>query len=78
MGIGRIGSILGPVIGGVKLSMLWLFICAAIPGACCAVTVLALQAVVTRKSAREAEPELRAGKMSRPAFRSGSAEIARS
>jgi hypothetical protein len=57
------------------LSMPWLFVCAAIPGACCAVTVLALQAVVTRKSAHEAEPELRAGKMSRPAFRSGSAEI---
>jgi hypothetical protein len=72
LGIGRIGSILGPVIGGVligvKLSMPWLFVCAAIPGACCAVTVLALQAVVTRKSAREAEPELRAGKMSRRRF----------
>src|SRR3984893_9772742 len=41
LGIGRIGSILGPVVGGVligmKLSMPALFVCAAIPAACCAV-----------------------------------------
>ena len=47
LGIGRIGSILGPVIGGVligmKLSMPILFVCAAIPGACCAVAMLALR-----------------------------------
>ena len=82
LGIGRIGSILGPVIGGVligmNLSTPWLFVCAAIPGACCAVAVLALQAAVTRKSARDAEPEQRAGKLSRPAFRSDNAEAARS
>ena len=82
LGIGRIGSILGPVIGGVligmNLSTPWLFVCAAIPGACCAVAVLALQAAVTRKSARDAEPEQRAGKLSRPAFRSDNAEVARS
>jgi MFS transporter, AAHS family, 4-hydroxybenzoate transporter len=82
LGIGRIGSILGPVIGGLligmKLSMPWLFVCAAIPGACCAVAVLALQAVAARKSARAPESERRAGKLSRPAVRSGSAEVARS
>jgi AAHS family 4-hydroxybenzoate transporter-like MFS transporter len=48
LGIGRIGSIIGPVIGGVligmKLSMPALFICAAIPAACCAVTVFVLRA----------------------------------
>jgi len=53
LGIGRIGSILGPVIGGVligmKLSMPTLFVCAAIPGACRAVAMLALRkAAVTR------------------------------
>jgi hypothetical protein len=45
--------------------MPWLFVCAAIPGACCAVAVLALLAAVTRKSARDAEPEQRAGKFLR-------------
>jgi MFS transporter, AAHS family, 4-hydroxybenzoate transporter len=48
LGIGRIGSIIGPVIGGVligmKLSMPALFVCAAIPAACCAVTVFFLRA----------------------------------
>jgi AAHS family 4-hydroxybenzoate transporter-like MFS transporter len=49
LGIGRIGSILGPAIGGVlialKLSMPALFLCAAIPAACCAVTVFVLRRV---------------------------------
>lgn len=50
LGIGRVGSILGPAIGGVlialKLSMPMLFLCAAIPAACCAVTVCLLRGVV--------------------------------
>jgi len=49
LGIGRVGSILGPAIGGVlialKLSMPMLFVCAAIPVACCAATVLLLRGI---------------------------------
>jgi MFS transporter, AAHS family, 4-hydroxybenzoate transporter len=56
LGIGRIGSILGPVIGGVligmKLSMPILFVCAAIPGACCAVTMLALRKAAVTSAVR--------------------------
>jgi MFS transporter, AAHS family, 4-hydroxybenzoate transporter len=47
LGVGRIGSILGPALGGVlialKLPMPWLFVCAATPAACCAVTVYFLR-----------------------------------
>ena len=54
LGIGRIGSIIGPVIGGVligmKLSMPALFICAAIPAACCAVTVFFLRAAARSRA----------------------------
>jgi MFS transporter, AAHS family, 4-hydroxybenzoate transporter len=58
LGIGRVGSILGPIIGGLligmKLSMPALFICAALPAACCALAVLGLRTVVlARRMARE-------------------------
>src|SRR5581483_5379552 len=47
LGVGRIGSILGPALGGVlialKLPMPLLFVCAATPAACCAVTVYFLR-----------------------------------
>lgn len=50
LGIGRVGSILGPAIGGIlialKLSMPMLFFCAAIPAAFCAVTVFLLRGVI--------------------------------
>jgi AAHS family 4-hydroxybenzoate transporter-like MFS transporter len=50
LGVGRIGSMLGPAIGGIlialKLSMPVLFLCAAIPAACCVVTVYLLRGVV--------------------------------
>lgn len=63
LGIGRIGSILGPIIGGVligmKLSMAALFICASIPAACCAVAVLALRSVMLA--------QISAGELPRPA-----------
>ena len=70
LGIGRIGSILGPVVGGVligmKLSMPALFVCAAIPAACCAVAVFILRkAAFARESARERE--MRVGEIPRPA-----------
>ncbi len=49
LGIGRIGSILGPAIGGVLiasgLSTPALFFCAAIPAAACAITVFVLRGV---------------------------------
>jgi MFS transporter, AAHS family, 4-hydroxybenzoate transporter len=62
LGIGRIGSILGPVIGGVligmKLSMAALFVCAAIPGACCAVAVFALRKAVAARRLAQQESRL--------------------
>jgi AAHS family 4-hydroxybenzoate transporter-like MFS transporter len=72
LGIGRIGSILGPVIGGVligmKLSMPALFVCAAIPGACCAVTLLALRSVPWARAAEQPrEPHPRPGESHGPA-----------
>jgi AAHS family 4-hydroxybenzoate transporter-like MFS transporter len=71
LGIGRIGSILGPVIGGVliglKLSMPALFICAAVPAACCAITVLGLRsAALARKVVREPNHEIPADEIRRP------------
>jgi len=55
LGVGRIGSILGPVIGGLliaaKLSLPTLFVCAAIPAAFCAVAVLLLSRVMRSRSA---------------------------
>jgi MFS transporter, AAHS family, 4-hydroxybenzoate transporter len=55
LGVGRIGSILGPVIGGlliaVKLSTPALFVCAAIPSAFCAVAVLLLSKVMRDRPA---------------------------
>jgi MFS transporter, AAHS family, 4-hydroxybenzoate transporter len=57
LGIGRIGSILGPVIGGVlvgmKLPMGALFLCAAVPGACCAVTLLALRSATSPRAVEQ-------------------------
>jgi len=51
LGVGRIGSILGPALGGVlialKLPMPLLFVCAAAPAACCAVTVYLLRGAVS-------------------------------
>jgi AAHS family 4-hydroxybenzoate transporter-like MFS transporter len=72
LGIGRIGSILGPVIGGVligmKLSMPALFICAAIPASCCAVAVFALgKAVLARRAARPSHREIGSGEIPHPA-----------
>ena len=71
LGIGRIGSILGPVIGGVliglKLSMPALFICAAVPAACCAITVLSLRsAALARKVVREPNHEIPADEIHQP------------
>jgi MFS transporter, AAHS family, 4-hydroxybenzoate transporter len=47
LGVGRVGSILGPTLGGVlialKLPTPILFVCAAIPVACCALTVYLLR-----------------------------------
>jgi AAHS family 4-hydroxybenzoate transporter-like MFS transporter len=57
-GVGRIGSILGPVIGGVLISfhlpISTLFICAALPALCCAGTTYLLG----RVPAPELAPEL--------------------
>jgi AAHS family 4-hydroxybenzoate transporter-like MFS transporter len=59
LGVGRVGSILGPAIGGVlialKLSMPLLFLCAAIPVACCAAVVFLLRGVA-RSDALTGEP----------------------
>jgi AAHS family 4-hydroxybenzoate transporter-like MFS transporter len=53
LGIGRVGSILEPVIGGVpigmQLSMPALFICAAVPAACCAIAVLGLRSAASAR-----------------------------
>jgi MFS transporter, AAHS family, 4-hydroxybenzoate transporter len=55
LGIGRIGSILGPVIGGVligwRLSMPTLFICAAVPAVFAAVSVFLLSRIIHVSSA---------------------------
>ena len=60
LGVGRVGSILGPAIGGVlialKLPTPMLFLCAAIPAACCAVTVYLLRRIV-RTDASTGQPE---------------------
>jgi len=60
LGVGRVGSILGPSIGGVlialKLSMPMLFVCAAIPVACCAATVFLLRRVA-QAEALTAQPQ---------------------
>ena len=60
LGVGRVGSILGPALGGVlialKLSMPVLFLCAAIPVACCAAAVLVLRNVAGTVAPTE-EPE---------------------
>jgi AAHS family 4-hydroxybenzoate transporter-like MFS transporter len=44
LGIGRIGSIVGPIIGGIMLSLQWtpqqIFMSGAIPAVCAAVAVL--------------------------------------
>jgi MFS transporter, AAHS family, 4-hydroxybenzoate transporter len=60
LGVGRVGSILGPALGGVlialKLSMPVLFLCAAIPVACCAAAVLLLRNVA-RTVRPTGEPE---------------------
>ena len=75
LGIGRIGSILGPVIGGVligmKLPMPWLFVCAAIPGACCAVALLALRMVAAKKDARDSQRDPPVDTIPRPAMSAG-------
>jgi MFS transporter, AAHS family, 4-hydroxybenzoate transporter len=71
LGIGRIGSILGPVIGGVligmKLPMGALFMCAAIPGACCAATLVALQSATSARAVKLAERERRISERHGPA-----------
>jgi AAHS family 4-hydroxybenzoate transporter-like MFS transporter len=58
LGVGRVGSILGPALGGVlialKLPMPLLFLCAAMPAACCAVTVYLLR---IRFEASVSQPE---------------------
>jgi AAHS family 4-hydroxybenzoate transporter-like MFS transporter len=58
LGVGRIGSILGPVVGGVligaKLSTPALFVCAAVPGALAAATVFVLQTVIGHQRTGEA------------------------
>jgi len=63
LGIGRIGSILGPVIGGVligmKLSTPTLFICAAIPAGCAGALLALRRAVLMTKTTRESEREMR-------------------
>jgi AAHS family 4-hydroxybenzoate transporter-like MFS transporter len=60
LGIGRIGSIMGPVIGGVligaKLSTPALFVCAAIPGAIAAAAVFTLQGVTRGRGVEQAMP----------------------
>jgi AAHS family 4-hydroxybenzoate transporter-like MFS transporter len=70
LGIGRVGSILGPVIGGLligmKLSMPALFICAALPAAGCALAVLGLRSAdLARRMGRESS-QIPAGKIRRP------------
>ncbi|MBI4886695.1 MAG: MFS transporter [Acidobacteria bacterium] len=54
LGIGRIGSIVGPIIGGVMLSMQWtpqqIFMAGAVPAICAAVAVLASGALQGRAS----------------------------
>lgn len=55
-GVGRIGSIVGPVIGGYLISAVAtpsLFICASIPLVCCAAAVLFLARVPAAEIARE-------------------------
>lgn len=60
LGIGRIGSILGPVVGGVligaQLSTPALFLCAAIPGALCAVIVFTLHMVSSGEPRGDVRP----------------------
>ena len=60
LGVGRIGSIMGPVIGGVligeHLSMPALFLFAAIPGALAALVVLVLHATVGSRRVRHTIP----------------------
>jgi AAHS family 4-hydroxybenzoate transporter-like MFS transporter len=54
LGIGRIGSIVGPLVGGTLLALHWgtqsLFLAAAAPALCGAIASLLLSAVVVRKA----------------------------
>jgi AAHS family 4-hydroxybenzoate transporter-like MFS transporter len=53
LGIGRIGSIVGPVVGGILISQNWdnqqLFLTAAVPGLIAAVAIILLARVVSRR-----------------------------
>ena len=53
LGIGRIGSIVGPVVGGILISMNWnnkqLFIMAGLPGLLATLAIIALAALVRRR-----------------------------
>ena len=56
-GVGRIGSIIGPVIGGYLINVLptsSLFVCAAIPSLCCAAAAYFLGRAPVATSARQA------------------------
>ncbi len=78
LGVGRIGSILGPVIGGLliaaKLSLSTLFVCAAIPAAFCAVAVLILSRVMRgrRAAVNAVSPAGSIGRASKSGRRSAS------
>lgn len=58
LGIGRIGSIIGPLVGGLLMSLKWpfsdLFLAAAVPAAIAAVAILALRYVAPKETGAEA------------------------
>ena len=64
LGVGRVGSIVGPLIGGALLALRWdpasLFLAAALPAACAAVAAVALTAA-TAKRDRSVPARLREG-----------------
>jgi AAHS family 4-hydroxybenzoate transporter-like MFS transporter len=60
LGVGRIGSIIGPVFGGVLLSMEWtpqqILLSGTAPALCATVAVLASNLLQTNASAYHSEP----------------------
>jgi AAHS family 4-hydroxybenzoate transporter-like MFS transporter len=60
LGIGRIGSVIGPLVGGQLIALNWsnesLFHAAAVPVLCSALLVIAL-AAATRQRSRPSEPQ---------------------
>jgi AAHS family 4-hydroxybenzoate transporter-like MFS transporter len=62
LGIGRIGAIIGPVVGGALIGLKWsprdVFLVAAIPAAISAITMLGLNGVIQSRDLPAAETAL--------------------